>query len=106
MTHWVEAEQEAAAANAARLVFIRTASLYPSIDENILDGLERYLTKRVPTGGFLRAVLENNLKEAFQRADEYNAATLRDIVSLCYQGLPSECWGSPERVADWLAGGQ
>jgi hypothetical protein len=76
---------------------------YP-VPPMLLAGLERYRSQRIPTGDFLRAVLENNLKEAVGRADIHSQAALCAITSWCYNNLPSEAWGSPKKVDAWLAG--
>ena len=68
----------------------------------LLEGLERYRDQRIPTGSFLRAVLENNLKEAVGRADTHSQLALCAITSWCYNNLPSNSWGSPEKVTAWL----
>lgn len=70
--------------------------------EYLLPGLRRYRDQRIPTGGFLRAVLENNLVEATRAADAENQRKLPEIVSWCYNNLPSVSWGSKERVKEWL----
>ena len=72
------------------------------IDPMILEGLRQYVDNHVPTGSFLQAVLENNLTEAFGRADEENRRNLFEIVQFCYHKLPLECWGSKEKVEAWL----
>lgn len=74
------------------------------VPEHLADGLRDYIVDRIETGGFLRAVLENDLREACARADEVSRAFLFDIVSFLYNEAPSTCWGSPERVAAWLGG--
>jgi len=74
-------------------------SLIPS---NLVDALERYVKNRMPTGSFLRAVLENNLVEAVGRADSDNIRLLPEIVQYCYNNLPHNCWGSPEIVKRFL----
>jgi len=66
-------------------------------------GLDRYAEHHGETGSFLRAVLENNLKESFARADDDNARDMHEIVAYVYNELPGACWGSPERVREWLA---
>jgi hypothetical protein len=76
---------------------------YESID-HIIPSLRRYADNHIPTGGFLQAVLENNLSEACARADSNNRTLLFEIVSYCYNELPGGCWGSPERVQLWLGG--
>ena len=68
-----------------------------------LDGLQRYIEHRIPTGGFLRAVLENDLREACAMADDENVKVIPIYVNWLYNEAPSACWGSPEKVANWLA---
>lgn len=75
---------------------------WPSIKESTIASLLRYRDSRVPTGDFLRAVLENNLSSAFAHADAENMSAMRDIVAFCRNELPSLCWGSPEKVHDWI----
>lgn len=71
------------------------------LDPWIKESLDVYVEKGRPVGGFLTAVLENNLKEAFGRADENCTRNMRDIVAYCYNHLPIGCWGSKENVAEW-----
>jgi len=68
----------------------------------IRESLELYAKKRIPTGSFLRSVLENNLMESFGRADEQNIEDMHEIVTYVYNVLPAECHGSPEKVMAWL----
>ena len=46
----------------------------------IKAGIDHYVRQRIPPGGFLRAVLENNLSEAFARADATSTANMKDIL--------------------------
>ena len=73
-----------------------------NIPEHIKESLDAYASERRPTGGFLRAVLENNLSESLGRADEENRRCIFQIVSYIYNELPAPCWGSKEKVEDWL----
>lgn len=77
---------------------------YPTAPVHILDGIRRFADDRVPPGGFIQAVLENNLSEAFGRADEFSLAGLFDIVRYVRWEIPSICHGSPEKVREWLYG--
>ena len=72
------------------------------MNNSIKEGIDRYVNHRIPTGAFLEAVLSNDLKGAFGRADEDNRRDLFEIVSYCYNEIPGDCWGSPERVSAWL----
>lgn len=71
------------------------------IPEITRESIDAWVASARPTGGFVRAVLENNLREAFARADFDNSAAMHDIVSYLYNEVPGNCWGSPERVAEW-----
>ena len=51
----------------------------------------------------MTACLENNFVQAVALADERSFEGLKVIARHCYNELPSECWGSPEKVAAWLA---
>lgn len=75
---------------------------YAKIRPEIIESIRAYADEGRPTGGFLRAVLSNDLKESFGRADDGNQATMFEIVSYCYNEIPSDCWGSPETVKEWL----
>jgi predicted nucleotidyltransferase len=73
-----------------------------AIKSDIKDSLDRYVSQGIPTGDFLKAVLENNLMEAMGRADSFNQASLPEICSYIYNELPSPCHGSPAKVKEWL----
>lgn len=74
-----------------------------TISEHMMDALQRYIRDRIPPGGFLMAVLENNLASAVGRADLINRRNLPAFAAYLYNNAPSDCWGSPEKVAKWLA---
>lgn len=75
---------------------------YPTIPDTTLDGIFRYVSRHQPPGGFIRAVLENNLAEAFGRADDSNRFALFGILRLLHNNVPSGCWGHPDKVNAWL----
>lgn len=66
--------------------------------QNAIESLTRYRDDKIPTGGFLGACLENNLKEALGRADIESRANLFEIVSFIYNKMPASIQGSPEKV--------
>jgi len=70
--------------------------------DKLVAALERYVERGIPTGGFLRACLENDLLLATSTADDNNLLILRDIVKYICNELPSACWGSREKVKAWL----
>lgn len=71
--------------------------------QHLKESLARYVEIKIECGGFLTAILENNLKEAIGRADHINIELIPHIVAYCYNSLPSTCWGSPEKVNSWLS---
>ena len=68
---------------------------------NIKVSIRAYVEGR-PTGGFLEAVLGNDLMQAVMRSDEYNRECLPEILSFIYENVPGDMWGSPEAVDDHL----
>lgn len=73
-----------------------------TIPEHLLRGLNAYAHDGIPTGSFLRAVLENDLMMAVGRADPESLAALPAICAFVNYELPSACHGSPENVAAWI----
>ena len=68
------------------------------IPEYTLNQLDCYVEDRLIPGGFLLAVLSNDLFGAVNRADSANQAALADIVKFVYNRMPAGCWGSQEKV--------
>jgi len=73
-----------------------------NIPKNIEAALNRYVIDGIPTGGFLRAVLSNDLFEAVARADMDNQYGLVSICQYIYNYCPSICHGSSEKVDKWI----
>jgi hypothetical protein len=71
------------------------------IPEHLWCGLERYLEHRLEPGGFLRAVLENDLSTAIRRADNESMSALKSIVIYLVNN-GGDKWGSKELVHRWL----
>ncbi len=65
-------------------------------------GLREYIAARRPVGGFLTAVLSNDLAEACKRADEDNRTRICDVLVFLHAYAPAPCWGSPDKVHAWL----
>ena len=73
-----------------------------AVPEHTLPAILRYINDHIEPGGFLVAVLSNDLKESFARADIENREALFNIVAYLYNEAPENCWGSPEKVKAWL----
>lgn len=68
--------------------------------------LKDYAIKHRKLGGFLTSCLENDFVQAAGRADWLSRQFLPEIAMYIFNYLPSGCWGSPEKVAAWLAVGE
>lgn len=75
---------------------------YTEISGYIIDSLDRYVNDGIPPGGFLTAVLANDLTNAFAKADAYNYQMLGDIVRFVFNKVPAAAWGSHEAVDQWI----
>ncbi len=75
---------------------------FSQIRQNIVEGINRFVLLHERKGHFITAVLSNDMREAFARADEENIRTMFQIVSYCHNEIPGVCWGSPEKVKAWL----
>lgn len=72
------------------------------VPAHLHDGLVEYVAARRPTGGFLQAVLENDLRMAVRRADVVSAHAISSIVLFLLTYVEEDAWGSPEEVQAWL----
>ena len=73
------------------------------IPERMMPAIKAYVNEHRLPGHFLQAVISNNLKEATARADEENGANLPAFVAYFYNEAPSPCWGSIDKMKEWVA---
>ena len=66
------------------------------------ESLELYLQHGIGPGGFLTAVLCNDLVNTWIHADDVNRAALPVYVGWLVYEAPAESWGSRARVRDWI----
>jgi len=78
---------------------------YDKLPEHMRAVMQRYMEGGLHPGGFLFAVLTNNLMEAFHRADDVNGARLEDYVRFLYWEAPIDSFGSAEKVQAWIKQG-
>lgn len=72
------------------------------VPAHLRGGLLRYLHEHIPTGGFLSAVLRNDLIGAVAHGDPSSQAGLVAIVLFLVNHAPASAFGSPARVDAWL----
>lgn len=68
----------------------------------IKRAIDLHAKKGCPCGQFVTAVLENNLREAINRADKNSLDALVEIVQYCHWEIPGNSWGSKEKVTAWI----
>jgi len=73
------------------------------IPAHMHGGIQRYMTHGISPGGFLYAVLSNDLKGAFCKADDVNRCWLQQWIEYVILDLPALAQGSQERVQTWMS---
>ena len=63
------------------------------IEPRFKESIDRWVRDACPLGGFLRAVLENNLSEAIARGDSEAIDNLGHVVAYLYNDCPGDCSG-------------
>ena len=76
-----------------------------NVSELIRESLELYVNKGIPPGGFLKAVLANDLMYSMAKADDFNRHNLFYIVEYIYNEIPANCYGDYETVSNWIKDG-
>jgi hypothetical protein len=71
------------------------------IPDYLAWSLARYVVLALPPGGFLTAVLQNDLHGAVNRADEDSLAALARVSACVYNLLPGNCHGDAKAIARW-----
>jgi hypothetical protein len=80
-------------------------ALERGVPEHLIDGLVLYVMHGCPPGGFVEAVLSNDLMGAMSRADEHSRAGLFALCMCLYNDVPAGCHGSAAKVAGWIEHG-
>ena len=71
------------------------------IEPRFKESIDAWVESGRTPGGFLQAVLKNDLKESIGRADTDALDNLPHIVAYLYNDCPSACWGSNSNYTDW-----
>lgn len=75
---------------------------YDLLPPSAMESLAEYVRIGRPVGGFLEALLSNNLKDACAQADDINIWLLPIYVSYLHNKVPFLCWGSHEKYVAWI----
>jgi len=76
--------------------------VYRVIKECTLNSINDYVQWGYEPGGFVKAVLANDLMAAVGRADSENLLTLHAICTYVYNEIPGNLQGSWEAVKEHL----
>jgi hypothetical protein len=60
--------------------------------------IQAYHKEKLPPGGFLSAILSNDLASAVLKADSESQRHVVEITKYCWDNLPSNIWGSIDKV--------
>jgi hypothetical protein len=73
------------------------------LPHHMRDGVRRWIEHGPQSypGGFLSALLCNDLFGALGKADDVNRDALFRYATYFYSYAPAGCYGSPERFAAW-----
>ena len=72
------------------------------IPERMMKAIQRYIEHGILPGKFLKAVINNDLREALWQADDENLVNIQAFVAYFHNEAPSPCWGSPEKIKAWM----
>ena len=78
---------------------------YNGLPEAMRGEMRRYIERGIPPGGFVTAVLENNLVKAYNRADQTNFDAMDKWAFFLHNEAPRGAWGSAPHVAAWIQKG-
>ena len=69
---------------------------------HILDAIHSYAAFKKRPGGFVQALLRNDLMGAYRAADQPSLRGLGDVLRYLHREVPHSCWGSAATVEEWL----
>ncbi len=75
---------------------------YSKIKKSTIDTINDYVKLGLTPGGFVKAVLSNDLMRSFGLADDENRESLFEICSYVYNEVPSSCHGSDKKSMSGL----
>ena len=74
---------------------------YNRLSPILIETMVNWVCHKLHPGGFVTAVLSNDLFEACGRADTQNSAQLDLICRFIYNNIPRGCYGSHKAMENW-----
>ena len=78
---------------------------YQNANQFTLDCIDEYARIGRPGGGFIHALLTNDLRGAVTQADTSNIVCIYDLVMYCLNQIPADAQGSVEKYEAWVNAG-
>lgn len=75
------------------------------LPEWAITSFTEYVAKGTPVSGFLRAILCNDLMDAFGRADDENCRIMFHYAKYVHNKIPMSCHGSKRIYKLWCESG-
>lgn len=72
------------------------------ITDGMMGSIQDYIENRVRPGGFLSAIICNDLKKAVMFANDINIKNIPAFVEYFYNNAPTNYWGSDLKMNHWL----
>jgi len=72
-----------------------------TINSQMMEGIRRYIEKGLPPGGFLTAIITNDLRGAVEHADYFNINHIPAFVAYFVNEAPGPCYGSKAIMKTW-----
>ena len=78
---------------------------YDKLPSHMQEAARGYVEDGGHIGGFLTALLSNDLVKTYGKADSANREAISTWIDFLYWEAPSPCWGSIEKVTKWQKSG-
>jgi hypothetical protein len=75
------------------------------VPQHLRNGLARYILHGIRPGGFLDALLVNDLRLSVHRADAESLRAIPQVLEFLHWNAPSACYGTPQRHDAWMERG-
>jgi hypothetical protein len=82
-----------------------TNTNYDKLPVHMREAIRGYIEDGGHIGGFLTALLSNDLVKTYGKADSGNREAIPIWIDFLYWEAPSPCWGSVEKVTKWQKSG-
>ena len=98
----ISSETYSSTENSDKVFTVEGVTREYGVPPHIVSALFRYLNSRISPGGFLTAVLLNDLFSAIGCADKQSLVGLPGLCRFIYCSVDGRAHGSPEKVSAWL----